>query len=91
MSPFIGALKGCGRLSYPLYLSHFAIGSVIVPAMFRLRIGELPAFAGALTIVVLVSYIAMQYPERTIQKRLNAILRARNRIVPGPYLKVSAE
>ena len=91
MSPFITPLKGCGRLSYPLYLSHFTIGSVIVPVLFQLRIGELPAFAGALTIVVLLSYLVMQYPERTIQKHLNAILRARGRTVTGPYLNAPAE
>jgi peptidoglycan/LPS O-acetylase OafA/YrhL len=90
-SPFVTALKGCGRFSYPLYLSHFTIGSVIVPAMFRLGVGELPAFAGALTTVVLLSYLVMQYPERMVQNRLNSILRSRGRTLTDSFLKVPAE
>ncbi len=91
MSPFATLLKGCGRLSYPLYLSHFTIGMVIVPAIFRLGMGGLPALGMALTTVMLIGYLVMQYPERLIQKRLNLLLLARGRTVTARQRMVPAE
>ncbi len=91
MSPFTSALKGCGRFSYPLYLSHLTIGSVIVPAMFRLGMGQIPALIGALAIVMLLSYLVMQYPERALQKYLNSLLRARRQTTIALHLSTPAE
>ena len=91
MSPFTSALKGCGRFSYPLYLSHLTIGSVIVPAMFRLGLGQIPALIGALATVMLLSYLVMQYPERALQKYFNSLLRARRRTTIGLHLSTPAE
>jgi len=78
-------------LSYPLYLSHFTIGMVIVPAIFRLGMGGLPALGMALTTVMLIGYLVMQYPERLIQKRLNLLLLARGRTVTARQRMVPAE
>ncbi len=66
-----------GRLSYPLYLNHYTLGMVLVPALAGQGSGRAAAFAVSLAIVVASSYAIMRYPERWAQRLLRARLRAR--------------
>ncbi len=65
-----------GRLSYPLYLNHYSLGMVLVPALSAAGLGRTSAFGVSLGLVVGSSYLVMRYPERWIQKHLRARLRA---------------
>jgi peptidoglycan/LPS O-acetylase OafA/YrhL len=75
---FVGQL---GRMSYTLYLTHYAFGMVIVSALFSLGLSEPFAFVSSLAIVTAVAWGVMAGPERATQ----AILRARLSEVADTY------
>jgi peptidoglycan/LPS O-acetylase OafA/YrhL len=94
MSPYARLIKDCGRISYPLYLSHFSIGLVIVPLVFRLHIRSWPALIVALAIVSVISYLVMRYPERVIQRYMNTLeahLRSSRRTNPATLAAMANE
>lgn len=72
-----GPVGDMGRFSYPLYLNHYTLGMVLVPALAGYGFGRGTVFALSLGFVVVSSYLVMRYPERWIQQHLRARLRAR--------------
>ena len=71
----IPLIRTLGRLSYPVYLNHYTLGLVVVPALAALGWTRPLVFVAALTIVLAVSYAVMAYPERALQ---TAFKRARH-------------
>lgn len=63
----IPLIRALGRLSYPVYLNHYTLGLVVVPALAALGWTRPVAFVAALAIVLLVSTLVMAYPERALQ------------------------
>ncbi len=59
--------RALGRLSYPVYLNHYTLGLVVVPALAALGLPRPAVFITALTAVLLVSWLVMAYPERALQ------------------------
>lgn len=57
-------VRDLGRLSYPLYLNHYTLGMVLVPALFALGLAPVPALAVALALVVGSSWLVVRGPER---------------------------
>ena len=66
--------RDLGRLSYPLYLNHYSLGMVLVPSLFGLGMGPVGTLLAALTIVVVSSWLVVQWPERTGQQWLRRCL-----------------
>lgn len=58
-----------GRLSYTLYLNHYTLGLVIVPALATLNLSRLTVFFCVIGIILLVSILVM-FPERALQSVL---------------------
>lgn len=69
-----GLWKDMGRLSYPLYLNHYALAMVMVPALFSHRLATAAVFSITLAVVVATSYFIMRVPERLAQRALRAKL-----------------
>jgi peptidoglycan/LPS O-acetylase OafA/YrhL len=63
-----------GLLSYPLYLNHYTLGMCVVAFFARAALGLLETFALSVSVVFLVSYVIMTWPERAIQRRLLAMI-----------------
>ena len=75
-----------GRFSYPLYLNHYTLGQVVVPALVAAGLSRSSVFAGSLLIISVTSYLVMRFPERILQgalrSRLQSVL-ARGRRAAG--------
>ncbi len=67
-------IRKLGLVSYPLYLTHFAIGLVIVPSLFSLGLGRIPALLIALTIIFSMSWLIMEGPEAALRDFLRQYL-----------------
>ena len=76
---WIGAAQAMGRVSYPLYLNHYVLGMVLVPAFASCGLSRPAVLAVALGIVGGSSYLIMRYPERMLQRYLRGKLTARPR------------
>ncbi|UAJ11765.1 acyltransferase family protein [Glacieibacterium megasporae] len=68
-------IRRLGRLSYPVYLNHYTLGLVVVPALAALGWSRPLVFFAALAIVLLVSSLIMAYPERLLQTALKNAMR----------------
>ena len=81
-----GLFADMGRFSYPLYLNHYTLGQVVVPALVAAGLSRSSVFAGSLLIVSVTSYLVMRFPERILQgalrSRLQSVL-ARGRRAAG--------
>ncbi len=67
-----GPVREMGRLSYPLYLNHYVLGMVLVPALAARGLSRGETLGAALLIVGLSSWAIMRYPERAMQRLLRA-------------------
>lgn len=63
----VPAIRRLGRLSYPVYLNHYTLGLVVVPALAALGWSRPAVLVAALATVLLVSFLVMAYPERLLQ------------------------
>jgi peptidoglycan/LPS O-acetylase OafA/YrhL len=72
-------IRSLGRLSYPVYLNHYTLGLVVVPALAVLGWPRPLVFVVALSIVLAVSYLVMAYPERALQAALKTAMRRRRK------------
>lgn len=63
----IPLIRALGRLSYPVYLNHYTLGLVVVPALAALGWTRPVVFVAALATCLLVSALVMAYPERALQ------------------------
>ena len=68
-------IRRLGRLSYPIYLNHYTLGLVVVPALAALGWSRALVFVAALAIVLLVSTLIMAYPERMLQTAFKNAMR----------------
>jgi peptidoglycan/LPS O-acetylase OafA/YrhL len=68
-------LRRLGRLSYPVYLNHYTLGLVVVPALAALGWSRPLVFVAALGVVLLVSSLIMAYPERLLQTAFKNAMR----------------
>ena len=69
-----GLIRDLGRLSYPLYLNHFSLGTVLVPSLFAAGFGAVPAFALAMTAILASSWAVMRWPEAAAQSWMRKML-----------------
>nr|WP_295662736.1 acyltransferase [Polymorphobacter sp.] len=68
-------IRRLGRLSYPIYLNHYTLGLVVVPALAALGWSRPLVFVAALGVVLTVSIAIMAYPERWLQTAFKNAMR----------------
>ena len=64
-----------GRFSYPLYLNHYTLGQVLVPAFVAAGLPRSSVLSASLLVISVTSYFVMRFPERILQGALRARLR----------------
>ena len=74
-----------GRLSYTLYLTHYAFGMCCASAMFALHMSVVPAFVASIAIVSAVSWFVMAKPERFLQAALKPRLDPVGQLLAGRF------
>ena len=67
-------IRDLGRLSYPLYLNHYSLGTVLVPALFAAGFGAVAAFAISMTAILASSWAVMRWPEAAAQSFMRKVL-----------------
>lgn len=68
------SVRNLGRLSYPLYLSHYSLGMVLVPLLASLGLARINVLALSLFIVFATSWTVMYWPEAMMQRYLRTVL-----------------
>jgi hypothetical protein len=68
------SVRNLGRLSYPLYLSHYSLGMVLVPLLAGLGLARINVLALSLFIVFATSWMVMYWPEAMMQRYLRTVL-----------------
>lgn len=67
-------VRNLGRLSYPLYLSHYSFGMVLVPLLVSLGLARTNVLLIALAIIFATSWAVMYWPEAMLQRYLRMVL-----------------
>ncbi|MGB3386566.1 MAG: acyltransferase [Pseudaminobacter sp.] len=67
------SVRNLGRLSYPLYLSHYSFGMVLVPLLASQGLGRMNVLAISLFMVFATSWMVMYWPEAMMQRYLRTV------------------
>lgn len=67
-------VRNLGRLSYPLYLSHYSFGMVLVPLLASLGLARTNVLLMSLAIIFATSWTVMYWPEAMMQRYLRTVL-----------------
>lgn len=72
--PYKWTVRMLGKLSYPLYLNHFAFGTVLVPSLFAAGFPTSAALVAGISLIFAVALIITLYLEPKGQQVLRRIL-----------------